>query len=508
MDFSFPQSTVSRTEGPALRRKAASAFAALEFHYDRHRILCSGNILISTVVRSNASGSYRSGQATDRLLRRPEIYLCSSLPGSVRIVVARVKPFMGISENTVAGFPKDSRRRTIRLILAFVACVVSFTFGLRKETVRLGDLYSRWYGVQQLLKHGRNPYGLQVSRDIQIAYYGHVLRPGEDRDEQRFAYPIYVVVLLWPMAFMRYATVDTLALPLLILAGAAFVTGCVRFMNWPRNKSDTLAAVFLGLSTSAMLRGLRFEQLSTLVALFVIAAFISLSHGRPIHAGVLLALATIKPQIALLPILWALVWALGKWSERKRLAVSLASASALLFLGGEILLPGWFSDFVRGLSAYNRYADGGSFLMLIAGKWVGLVVTMVLVPLLLRIMFAFRKTLATGAGFQFTTALVLALTALAMPAMSAAHNQILMFPAAFILLRDARAPGFAMKSFFVAVLAWTPVIALATALLGNSHFMDEARTAVGVVTPLIILILVFRYTWRLALFSAVLPATT
>src|SRR5277367_6551570 len=52
----------------------------------------------------------------------------------------------------------------------------------------VGDLYPRWYGARELLLHHRDPYSTEVSREIQVAYYGHALdTAGEDRgqDEQR-----------------------------------------------------------------------------------------------------------------------------------------------------------------------------------------------------------------------------------------------------------------------------------------------------------------------------------
>src|ERR1700678_1115872 len=68
---------------------------------------------------------------------------------------------------------------------------------------QMGDLYPRWLGTQELLLRGRNPYGPEVSHEIQKAFYGHAVsqdysQPGRKVDEQRFAYPLYVVFLLAP----------------------------------------------------------------------------------------------------------------------------------------------------------------------------------------------------------------------------------------------------------------------------------------------------------------------
>src|SRR5579871_4371367 len=58
----------------------------------------------------------------------------------------------------------------------------------------LSDLYPRWWGTHELLLHHRDPYSLEVTREIQAGYYGRVLNParsGDPKDEQGFAYPAY-----------------------------------------------------------------------------------------------------------------------------------------------------------------------------------------------------------------------------------------------------------------------------------------------------------------------------
>ena len=65
----------------------------------------------------------------------------------------------------------------------------------------LSDLYPRWLGARELLRHGRNPYSAEITREIQQGYYGRPLdpaRPDDPKDQQGFAYPAYVVFLLAP----------------------------------------------------------------------------------------------------------------------------------------------------------------------------------------------------------------------------------------------------------------------------------------------------------------------
>ena len=74
----------------------------------------------------------------------------------------------------------------------------------------LGDLYPRWYGTRQLVLHGQNPYGQRVSEDLHLAYYGNIESNGS-RDEHRFAYPIYVSLLLLPTVNLAFSQVRIIA---------------------------------------------------------------------------------------------------------------------------------------------------------------------------------------------------------------------------------------------------------------------------------------------------------
>src|SRR5215470_10246425 len=74
----------------------------------------------------------------------------------------------------------------------------------------LSDLYPRWLGARELLLHHRDPYGADITREIQVGYYGRELdpsRPGDPKDQQGFAYPVYVVLMLAPTVTLRFSLV-------------------------------------------------------------------------------------------------------------------------------------------------------------------------------------------------------------------------------------------------------------------------------------------------------------
>src|SRR5271168_2458452 len=88
----------------------------------------------------------------------------------------------------------------------------------------LSDLYPRWVGAKELLLHGRDPYSTDVSREIQAGYYGRPLdpsRPGDPKDEQGFAYPVYVVFLLAPTIGLPFVIVQKVFFWILLILTAA-----------------------------------------------------------------------------------------------------------------------------------------------------------------------------------------------------------------------------------------------------------------------------------------------
>src|SRR5580698_10983162 len=104
------------------------------------------------------------------------------------------------------------------------------------------------------------------------------------------------------------------------------------------------------------------QNLAALVALLLALGAASLVRGWLVLSGFLLALATIKPQLSGLFVVWFLIWVAGHWAERKRMAWSFFATMAVLVLGAAALLPHWLQEFVAALKAYGKYAAGPSIL--------------------------------------------------------------------------------------------------------------------------------------------------
>src|SRR5512146_2368661 len=72
------------------------------------------------------------------------------------------------------------------------------------------DLYPCWLGAREVLLRRRNPYSLEITREIQSGYYGRPVDPSNRRDpkdQAGLAYPLYVIFPLIPFLGLSFATV-------------------------------------------------------------------------------------------------------------------------------------------------------------------------------------------------------------------------------------------------------------------------------------------------------------
>lgn len=159
------------------------------------------------------------------------------------------------------------------------------------------DLYPRWLGARELLLHGRDPYSPEITREIQRGYYGRPIdssRPTDPIDEQRFAYPLFVVFLLVPVTGLQFALVKSLFFLILFAAAVTTILLWIRVMDLRIGQDKILLCVGLAVASIPYLEGLQLQQLSILEALFLAGAAYTLVREQFVSAGVLLALATIR----------------------------------------------------------------------------------------------------------------------------------------------------------------------------------------------------------------------
>jgi glycosyl transferase family 87 len=304
----------------------------------------------------------------------------------------------------------------------------------------LSDLYPRWLGARELLLNGRDPYGPEVTREIQAGYYGRPLeagRSGEPKDQNAFAYPVYVVFLLAPTVTLPFSIVQTAFSGLLFLITLASVPLWLVFLRWRPQNSTIIAITLLTVGCFPVIQGLKLQQLSLLVSGLIALSVALLSRRHLFSAGVLMAFASIKPQLTVPISGWLLLWALFDWHSRRRYVLGFAVTMGAFLAGSEWLLPGWLARFRDAITAYRNYTGSQSLLdVLVTPTWARLLEA-VLVIVVIVVCWRARKVSESQPEFVWITSLVLTVTVVIVP-MIAPYNQVMLLPG-ILLLSQQRA---------------------------------------------------------------------
>ena len=302
----------------------------------------------------------------------------------------------------------------------------------------LSDLYPRWLGARELLLHHRDPYSLELTREIQTGYYGRALDPASQNDptdQQGFAYPVYVVFLLAPTIDLPFSAVQAGFRWLLFLLTVGSVLLWLRSLHWQPSRASTFALVALTLGSFPVLQGIKLQQLSLLVAGLIAGAIALLIDKHFLSAGILLALGTIKPQLVLPVAAWLLVWAISDRRRRSFVWGFIATASVLCG-AGEFVLPGWVGRFREAVAAYRQYNDGAESILeiLLTPIW-GRVLAALAVLGLSVVWWQFRRSPNDSMAFRWVTVLTLAVTVMIVPK-AAPYNQVLLLPGILLVIHE------------------------------------------------------------------------
>jgi hypothetical protein len=304
----------------------------------------------------------------------------------------------------------------------------------------LSDLYPRWLGARELLLRGRDPYSNEVTREIQAGYYGRPIdpsRPEDPKDEERFAYPVYVVIVLAPTVGFPFEIIEKVFFWILLILTIAGVPLWLRILRWPPPPWTVVALIGFTIGSPAVMQGLNLRQLSLLVAALMFGGVALLVSDHLSAAGCLLAFASVKPQLVWLLLLWLAVWTFADWRARYRLMLSFVVTMIILVAASELLLPHWIPRFWEAIHEYRRYTGAASVLDKMTSPSVSLVVALLGGAMIGRICWKERKQPANTESFVGLLCLVLSVTVLIAPN-SVLYNQILLLPSVLLFARDWR----------------------------------------------------------------------
>lgn len=335
------------------------------------------------------------------------------------------------------------------------------------------DLYPYWLGARYVVYRQGDPYSHGYTITNQIASYGRPLHPNAERrtlDERRFMYPAYVCLLLAPIAPIPFPWVMGGSIVVLTLLTAMSVFWWARAVGLQFSPGYRAVAVILAVSSYPFLDGLYVQQMAFVVAALLAGAAAAVTGGRYGLAGICLAVATIKPHTAAPLVALLMIWTLGDWRTRRRLALTFLATLAILWVAAEIAVPGWLFGWLSNLTAWRQYTPL-PLARTLFGEIPGRVVEIALLLAAALMAWQTRREAADSPRFVTTLLFVLAAAIIVFPNGLAAYDHVLLIPVALWLAHHAREllqAGGAVRWLLVlagALLAWQWVTALVVALV-------------------------------------------
>jgi hypothetical protein len=292
------------------------------------------------------------------------------------------------------------------------------------------DLYPRWLGSRELLLHGRDPYSKDVTRDIQIGFYGRALDPAKKSDpiqQESFVYPVYTVFLFAPTIYLPFSVVQEASSILFPLAIAFSVPLWMGGLGLRPRPLIAISAMLLAVSSPPSVMEFSMQNLTAMTVFFLAAAAAAVARRWLISAGILLALSTMKPDILVIIVPWFLFWAAARWRERSRLLWSFTVTLTLLVAGAEALSPGWPWRFLAALREYPSYGADPSILQVLLPALLAKLCIATLLISLMAVCWRWRNSDPGSEGYGWSLVCVCIVTLAVIPKL-AAYNGILLLP--------------------------------------------------------------------------------
>lgn len=339
---------------------------------------------------------------------------------------------------------------------------------LRIVPSHYSDFRSPWMGVIGLL-HGTDAYGSAFTHEIQLQMFGKIVTDPHT-DSQAFVYPAQTAILLSPFALLPWKAARillTVFLPVLV---------AVSTWLWAQlcsvERGRWLAVCLVTLSWPSIW-AYQQTQLTVVVLAALAGACFLLSRESDGLAGILLAISTIKPNVALLLTLWLLLQMTIQ--RRWRFLLGFGVAMAALLGTSQILFGGWASRWAAAARLYSSSPFKPPLLILIFGHSFGMIAVGLLasgiVVRLVKIGFVSPRS----RGFSHAVALILAFTTCAIPTtMWMIYNELALVPAVLIVFaeREKRNPARVLARWSVCeLIAVVPICAAVSFVAGYKSYL-------------------------------------
>jgi hypothetical protein len=335
------------------------------------------------------------------------------------------------------------------------AIYLLFTSG---QQYAVWDFHPLWLATRALLLQGQNPYSQQVTREIQLQMYGRLARP--DEVQYAFAYPMYLIYLKLPVAFLPLDWAQAAWFSILEFAVVFVVLLLKETYDWGISPWLLALTIVWAFAFYPVTWGILLGQTAILVTLFLALALWALKTERDYLAGFFLAFSTVKPQMAFLLIAAILLWMAKQ--RQWRLVTGFLVSMAFLIGSCMLLVPTWPLDFWRTLGAYVGYTIYDPPVRMLAnaccGPALGGLLSMAVTLLVSGYLFwSWWHCRGRGNALFWAVGLTISVTSLVAPRTTIINQTAMVLPLCFLFRFLHKRPGWGavvLAEFLVAAGLW------------------------------------------------------
>lgn len=243
----------------------------------------------------------------------------------------------GISSRFIAG------------ILLLVLIAVGGNVYVVLHTDLGASFYSYWLSSRVLFAQGENPYASNIFEQI-------IQRFPEDQYLSGFTLPLYAVIPIFLFSF-----IDNFEIALIIwmtILEALLVGIGMKTISAFQIDRRTFTPLKIGTvmllsyySVVAVLDG----DIGILAVFLLMMALDAIRSQEDEFAGILLAFATIKYSLTLLPIIWIFIWCFA--NRRTTVITWFFMILAFLILLSVLFMTNWITEFIRSVIYYYKYLN-------------------------------------------------------------------------------------------------------------------------------------------------------
>jgi hypothetical protein len=306
------------------------------------------------------------------------------------------------------------------------------------------DFYPIWRTSKEWRLHQLDPYSPAMTQAIQTGLFGRPLDARNPNDPpanyREFSYPAFVDILALPSTWFPFPVVRIAGASIMLLITVAGSVLWMQILELRFSPGLWTIVIILTLFSYPVLEGVVAVQVGLAVSFLLALSLAMLRKGMGLHAGYLIALTTIKPQMTILVIGFLLLWALSQWRQRWQLASGLVSGMAILYLSATVISRSWFTQWLHVVLGYGRYSQPPLPIYLF-GNPGGKTFSVVLIAGAVILAWHMRHVPAKSPEFILTIGILLAIGVVVLLPGHAVYDHILLLPGVLLLLRAGGRPA-------------------------------------------------------------------